>query len=173
MEVTMSRLAEQAEGAQSETLRAEHEPLLDHAEHIRIAALELPMLSPEERRELIDRIVSFLQGPFAAYGESEARALYPHLERLLHDRHALAGMKYDLEAIARFAEALAVANVHDTPTLQQLLYGVHAVITVHFRKEDELYLPLLRRERPEQLEHHLGAMREVRFEHEQLAHNDL
>lgn len=169
----MSRPAEQTQGVQGETLRAEHERLLDHAEHIRIAALELPMLSPEETRELIDRIVSFLQGPFAAYGESETRALYPHLERLLHDRHALAGMSFDLEAIARFADALALANVHDTPTLQQLLYGVHALITVHFRKEDELSLPLLEHERPEQLEHLLGAMREVRFEHEQLTHSDL
>jgi iron-sulfur cluster repair protein YtfE (RIC family) len=29
--------------------------------------------------------------------------------------------------------------------LQELLYGLHALITVHFRKEDELYLPLLER----------------------------
>jgi hypothetical protein len=149
----MSRLEEPTHDLRNETLSAEHERLLDHAEHIRIAALELPILSPEERRELIDRIVSFLRGPFAAYGESEARALYPHLESVLHDRRATAGMKYDLHVIRDFADALAHANVHDTSKLQQLLYGVHAMIAVHFRKEDDLYLSLLERERLEQLEH--------------------
>ena len=155
------------------TLRAEHERLLDHVEHIRIAALELPILSPEEARELIDRIVAFLRGPFEAYIESEARTLYPHLDRLLGDPHATVAMRYDLEAIRRSADELGDANVHDTATLQELLYGVHAIISVHFRKEDELYLPLLERERPEQMAHLLEAMREIRFERDHPAHTDL
>lgn len=160
-------------GIQSATLRTEHERLLDHAEHIRVAALELPILSPEETRELIDRIVAFLRGPFEAYVESETRALYPHLERLLDDPYATVAMRYDLDAIRRFADELAEASVHNIPTLQELLYGVHAIISVHFRKEDELYLPLLERERPQQLEHLLRAMREIRFEHDHRTHEDL
>ena len=169
----MNQLEESIGNLRSETLREEHERLLDHAEHIRIAALELPILSPEEARELIDRIVSFLRGPFEAYGESEARALYPHVDRMLHDPHATAAMRYDLEAIRRFADELASTSVRDTATLQELLYGVHAVIRVHFRKEDELYLPLLERERPERLQHLLRAMGEVRFEHGHPLHGDL
>jgi hemerythrin HHE cation binding domain-containing protein len=152
--------------SQCATLSAEHERLLDHAEHIRIAALELPTLSPEETRAMVDRIVAFLRGPFEAYAESETRVLYPHLERLVGDRHATAAMRYDLDAIQRFADELARTSVHDTATLQELLYGTHAIMRVHFRKEDELYLPLLESERPEHLEHVLRAMREVRFESE-------
>ena len=41
-------------------VRTEHERLLGHAEHLRVAALELPALSNEERRELLDRILDFL-----------------------------------------------------------------------------------------------------------------
>ena len=159
--------------SQCARLRAEHERLLDHAEHIRIAALELPILSPEETRELIDRIVAFLRGPFEAYAESETRVLYPHLERLVGDPHATAAMRYDLDAIQRFADQLARVSVHETSNLQELLYGTHAIMRVHFRKEDELYLPLLAHERPERLEHVLRAMREVRFENEHPAHRDL
>lgn len=155
------------------TLRAEHERLLDHAEHIRIAALELPILSPEEVHELIDRIVAFLRGPFDTYVKSEARALYPHLDRLLGHPHASVAMRYDLDAIRRFADELGNASVHDLATLQELLYGVHATISLHFRKEDELYLPLLERQRPEQMAHLLGAMREIRFERDHPAHADL
>lgn len=155
------------------TLRAEHERLLDHAEHIRVAALELPILSPEETRALIDRIVAFLRGPFEAYAASELRALYPHLERMLGDPHATVAMKYDIDAIRRFTDELAETSVHETATLQELLYGTHAIMSVHFHKEDELYLPLLERELPRQLEHVLRAMREIRFEHDHPAHGDL
>jgi len=77
-------------------VRTEHERLLGHAEHLRVAALELPALSNEERRELLDRILD--------------------------------------------------ASIHDVPRLQELLYGLHALITVHFQMEEGLYLPLLERE---------------------------
>jgi Hemerythrin HHE cation binding domain len=172
-EVVMTELKTSNGTIQCATLRAEQERLLDHAEHIRVAALELPILSPEETRQLIDRIVAFLRGPFEAYAESETRALYPHLERLLGDPHATVAMRYDLNTIARFADKLAATSVHDTATLQELLYGTHAIMSVHFRKEDELYLPLLESERPERLEHVLRAMREVGFEHDHGAHGDL
>lgn len=161
----MSELKTSNGSSQSATLRAEQEQLLDHAEHIRVAALELPILSPEETRDLIDRIVGFLRGPFEAYAESETRALYPHLERLLGDPHATIAMQYDLDAIRRFADELTRTSVHDTAALQELLYGTYAIMRVHFRKEEELYLPLLESERPEHLEHVLRAMRVIRFEH--------
>jgi hypothetical protein len=163
----------QASTAPSEALREEHELLLDHAEHIRIAAVELPSLSPEERRELVDRIVSFLNGPFATYAESETRGFYPYVNRLLGDSHATDGVAYDLEAVRQLAGDLQAADIRDTPRLQELLYGAHAVITFHFRKEDDVYLPLLARGRPEQLEHVLGAMREIRFEREYPTRADL
>jgi len=148
LEVVMSERKTSNGTVQSATLRVEHERLLDHAEHIRVAALELPALSPEETRELIDRIVAFLRGGFEAYAEAETRVLYPHLERLVGNRHATAAMRYDLDAIQRFAEQLARTSVHETAALQELLYGAHAIMSVHFRKEDELYLPLLESELP-------------------------
>lgn len=159
--------------AQAAALRSEHERLGEHAEEIRVAALELPVLAPEERRVLVDRIVSFLSGPFAAYAESEVRALYPYLDRVLDDPHASAGMRYDLEAVRQLTDRLREADVRNTPGLQELLYGVHAIITLHLRKEDDLYLPRLAHERPAQLEHVLRAMREVRFEHDHPARGDL
>ena len=61
----------------AESLHAEHERLLYHVEHIRVAALELPSLSPEERRELLDHILNFLQGELVANAESEEHNLYP------------------------------------------------------------------------------------------------
>jgi iron-sulfur cluster repair protein YtfE (RIC family) len=40
-------------------------------------------------------------------------------------------------------EALGETETTDIARLQELLYGLHALITVHFEKEEEIYLPLL------------------------------
>jgi hypothetical protein len=40
---------------------------------------------------------------------------------------------------------LQEADNQEVSLLQELLYGLHALITVHFQ-EEELYLPLLERE---------------------------
>jgi hemerythrin-like domain-containing protein len=127
-------------------VRTEHERLLGHAEHLRVAALELPALSNEERRELLDRILDFLRRPLQAHYESEEHGLYPHVAGLLGDPQATAPMVYDHLAIRRLTDELGDASIHDVPRLQELLYGLHALITVHFQKEEGLYLPLLERE---------------------------
>jgi iron-sulfur cluster repair protein YtfE (RIC family) len=155
------------------SLRAEHERLLDHVEHIRLTAVELPALSYEERRAVIGRVIAFLNGGLAPHAEAEERALYPHVASILGDPRATAPMRYDHVAIRRLTSRLAEASVHDTPLLQELLYGLHALITTHFQKEDELYLPLLERDSLGQVEHVIGAMREVRFEHDHPEKGDL
>jgi hypothetical protein len=55
-------------------------------------------------------------------------------------------MVYDHDAIRQLTARLQEAGNQDVSLLQELLYGLHALITVHFRKEDELYLPLVERE---------------------------
>ena len=127
----------------SESLHAQHEHLLDHVEHIRVAALELPALSPEERRELLHRILDFLDGELASHTAREEDDLYPSIARLLGDPRATAPMVYDHEAIRQLTARLKETSVHEVPLLQELLYGLHALITIHFRKEEDLYLPLL------------------------------
>ena len=159
--------------AKTEPLLQEHAQLLHHVEHIRVAALELPALSPEERRELLDRILDFLQHELAAHAESEERGLYPHVALLLGDPRSTATMAYDHVAIRTLTARLAEASIHDVPVLQELLYGLHALITVHFHKEEELYLPLVEGESQDAARHLAGAMREIRFEHAQPARRDL
>jgi hypothetical protein len=52
-------------------------------------------------------------------------------------------MLHDHRIIAEHIDLLAEADVADAPRLQELLYGLYALITAHFRKEEELYLPLV------------------------------
>jgi iron-sulfur cluster repair protein YtfE (RIC family) len=172
-EVHMTTVETHTDQCKTDSLRTEHERLLDHVEHIRVAALELPALSGEERRELVDRIVGFLQGELAAHAESEERGLYPYIDRLLGDPRATAPMVYDHNAVRQLTTRVRETGVHEVALLQELLYGLHALITVHFRKEEELYLPLLEREPAEQVQHVLGAMGEVRLEHAYPTRGDL
>ena len=65
------------------------------------------------------------------------------IDRLLRDRRATAPMLYDHETIRRLTAQLKGTSVREVPLLQELLYGLHALITLHFRKEEELYQPLL------------------------------
>ena len=120
---------------------AERERLLDEVEHIRVAALELPSLTPEERREVVDRIVDFLQGDLSAHADTEERRFYPFVADALGDWRVAAPMLYDHHAIQKATARLKQTSVHDVPRLQELLYGLHAVITLHFEKEGELYRP--------------------------------
>ena len=46
-------------------------------------------------------------------------------------------------------EQLAASPSDDVETTQELLYGLHALIRVHFDKEEEIQLPVFDRESPE------------------------
>jgi hypothetical protein len=50
-------------------------------------------------------------------------------------------MIHDHEAIVARVGRLETAEPTDVDTLQELLYGLHALITVHFGKEEDLQLP--------------------------------
>ena len=125
-----------------ETLRGEHRRLRREVDAMREAARELPELSPVERAELRDWIVSFLNEVLIPFAEAEEQGLYAGVAELLGDERSIAPMIYDHRAICERAVELASTPVTDVARLQELMYGLHALIEVHFRKEEELYLPL-------------------------------
>jgi hemerythrin len=67
--------------------------------------------------------------------------LYPEWSKLLGFPDAAAPMIHDHEAIVARIDQLARVDVHDVDALQELLYGLYALISVHFRKEEDLQLP--------------------------------
>lgn len=57
-------------------------------------------------------------------------------------RHADSSLA-DLEAVAAGRPGTRTCDPRDAETLQQLLYGLHALIDVHIWKEEELYISAL------------------------------
>jgi iron-sulfur cluster repair protein YtfE (RIC family) len=125
----------------TEPFRKEHEQLLEHIEHIAESAREMPRLSDEERDALRGRILGFLRGTLIPHAAAEEAVLYPEWAKLVGFADAAAPMIHDHEAIVARIERLEGADIGDLDALQELLYGLHALISVHFRKEEDLQLP--------------------------------
>ena len=125
----------------TEPFRHEHEQLLEHIAHLSQAAREMPRLSEEERTTVRARILEFLQGTLLPHARAEEQVLYPEWAALVGYADAAVPMVHDHEAIVARVERLAAVDVSDVDALQELLYGLHALISVHFRKEEDLQLP--------------------------------
>ena len=125
----------------TEPFRREHEELLAHIEHIGQAAREVARLERGERELLVGRIVEFLRRTLIPHAKAEEDVLYPEWAKLVGFANAAVPMVHDHEAIVERIERLEQAGVDDVDTLQELLYGLHALISVHFRKEEDIQLP--------------------------------
>jgi iron-sulfur cluster repair protein YtfE (RIC family) len=125
----------------TEPFRREHEALLSHIEHVGQAAREVPRLSEDERAALVGRILEFLRGTLVPHAKAEEVVLYPEWAKLVGFEGAAVPMIHDHEAIVERIERLERTDAADVDTLQELLYGLYALISVHFRKEEDIQLP--------------------------------
>ncbi len=127
----------------TDAFRAEHAELLEHVEQLREAARRLPQMETAEREAAVGRILEFLRDSLVPHAEAEERVLYPAVASLLGNPEATATMVSDHRAIVARIEALAATGAEDVDRLQELLYGLHALLILHFHKEEDDYLPLL------------------------------
>jgi iron-sulfur cluster repair protein YtfE (RIC family) len=133
----------------TEPFRREHAELHAHVEHIAQAAKEVARLDRSEREVLVGRILEFLTGTLVPHARAEEEVLYPEWARLVGFAGAAVPMVHDHEAIVARIERLEEADLDDLDTLQELLYGLYALIGVHFRKEEDIQLPVFDAAPPE------------------------
>lgn len=127
----------------SAELHDEHAHLLEHVADIRTLAREAPNIGPEGREERLDRVLGFLDGTLLPHAREEERGLYADVAEILGDARSIAPMLHEHRVIGEYVEQLGAVDVTDVARLQELLYGSYALIIAHFRREEELYLPLL------------------------------
>jgi iron-sulfur cluster repair protein YtfE (RIC family) len=125
----------------TEPFRREHEQLRPHIEHLVHAARQMPRLPEEVREALRARILEFLRGTLLPHARAEEEVLYPEWAELVGYADAAVPMVHDHAAIAGRVEQLERAGVDDADALQELLYELHALILVHFGKEEDVQLP--------------------------------
>lgn len=136
----------------TQPLRDEHKELYPSVDRIRFVAETIGELPVAEIRRGVDEVYNFLANDLKPHAEAEDAALYPVVQRALGSPDATKTMSRDHIEVGRYIEELAilkngltgdVLTPEQAASLQRVLYGVYALLKVHFAKEEEVYLPIL------------------------------
>lgn len=131
-------------------LRDEHRELLPRVESLRAAA-ETTEGDGNTLLTALDDALAFLHHDLIPHARAEDAALYPKVEQVMHAPGATATMRRDhVEVVALTTELQQLRGalsgqptVDQRRAVQRVLYGLYAVIRLHFAKEEEVYLPVL------------------------------
>ncbi|HUJ55560.1 MAG TPA: hemerythrin domain-containing protein [Gaiellaceae bacterium] len=121
-----------------EQFQVAHEAFRAWTDQLRVAARRLPELEEGERMAVVADIVAFLHEEIEPHMRVDEQVLYPSAASRLGSPLATASIAYDHLAIRAWIAKLVEAANEDVATLQELLYGLDALIRVHLWKEDEL-----------------------------------
>jgi iron-sulfur cluster repair protein YtfE (RIC family) len=134
----------------ADPLRTEHAQLMPQLEALPTAAIATEGREDEVLAAL-DAALAFLRESLIPHARAEDAVLYPMVEQVMHAPGATATMSRDHVEVVRLTAALQRVrdSLQGAPDpdrrreLQRILYGLYAIIRLHFAKEEELYLPLL------------------------------
>ena len=131
-----------------ERFRAEHREFAPELQRIRSVADRLDTFASAQAREELDRIRWFLLERLPRHEQEEEAAVYPVVARLMGGEDPMGSMErahMEIEHLARVFGHLVADVPEDGPTrddlvdLRRVLYGLHAVLRLHFAQEEEAY----------------------------------
>ncbi len=137
--------------ALTQPLRDEHKELLPHVETLKTAADQVSETLGDRAWKDIQEAYEFLAYHLIPHAYAEEQALYPVVQKVMGAPQATATMSRDHVEVGRLTEELkgllpsrdSVLSPAQAAGLRRVLYGLHALVKVHFAKEEEVYLPLL------------------------------
>lgn len=155
----------------TQPLRDEHKELFPSVGRIREVAELIGNASITELQEDIAEVYEFLAAHLKPHAEAEDAALYPVVQQILGSPDATKTMSRDHVEVGNYIEELATLKkdikgaeltLAQIQSLQRVLYGVYALVKVHFAKEEEIYLPILdQRLTPESAQEMFEAMEDA------------
>lgn len=139
--------------ALTEPIRVEHRELAPQIEELAHTATWVSTAPAPVVREKVQWALEFLRHHLVPHAMAEEEWLYPAVEGAMQAPGATATMRRDHDEVLRRVEALERLRdeIDDAPTeaqrdqLAAALHGLHAIVSLHFAKEEELYLPILDR----------------------------
>ena len=126
--------------------------LYPQVELLRLAADAVYESLTSQAHDRIEEAYNFLTRQLLPHAQAEEKALYPMVQKVMGAEQATATMSRDHVEIARLTEELGTLRVHKSQltitsiqamALRRVLYGLYALVKLHFAKEEEIYLPLL------------------------------
>lgn len=136
----------------TQPLRDEHKELYPQVETLRQAGDAINESLTSLAHAKIAEAYHFLTHQLIPHAQAEDQALYPVVQKIMGAPQATSTMSRDHEEVARLTQELGTLRVHETQlfitfnqamALRRVLYGLYALVKVHFAKEEEIYLPLL------------------------------
>lgn len=136
---------------ESERTRAEHEELAPGVEELRVLADRLEELPAGELAARLAAVRRFLEEELLPHDEREDAEVYPLIVRR-HGAEAAAAMgraHLEIRHLATLFSRLASELDAGEPgpdelrDLRRVLYGLHAILRLHFAQEEQQLLPLL------------------------------
>lgn len=130
---------------------AEHEALRSRLDELRTVADDLDVVGVAEGIAEVRRVHRFLTDELLPHEEAEDAALYPVVAEVLGGTDPTAAMSRAHIEIAHMARRLGRlldevgedgAGPDDLMEMRRLLYGLHAILRLHFAQEEEGYLSL-------------------------------
>ena len=110
--------------------------------------MRLDTLPPAEARAQLQRTAQMLEEELLPHENHEQQTVYPILENLLAGENPTGPLIHTHGEIRRLSRLFArrVAQLppagpapEDLRDMHRLLYGLHAILSLHFAQEDELY----------------------------------
>ena len=142
----------EAASAPTAPLRAEHRELVPHVDDLRTVADSVGVVPLADLRNRLQWASDFLTSHLLPHALAEDEVLYPAVAAFVgtpvatatmsRDHEAVLAMTTELAALRRLAEGDEL-RAQTASGLRRVLYGLHALIKVHFAKEEEILLPLL------------------------------
>lgn len=143
-------------------LHAMHAHLRPRIEELATLPARLDVLSPIAARSELERMRDFLEQELLVHERDEQRTAYPMMARFFRGEDVTGPLVRTHQEIARLVRLFSRLvdqlppegpNPGDLRDLRRVLYGLHAILVLHFSQEDELYsildTPTASRPRPE------------------------
>jgi len=139
----------------AEFIHHEHNTLRPHVELIRVTAdavgeVPLPIL-----RDLTNTVLGFLVRELLPHAREEKEILYRTVEQATQSPGSTATMNREHLEVSKMADQLgdlhaltvAEADLSDRTIrdLRRVLYGLYALVNLHFLKEEEIFVDILDR----------------------------
>jgi hypothetical protein len=131
-----------------ERFRAEHKEFVPWLQRIRATADRLETFAPAHAREELEQVRWFLQVRLVQHEQEEEAAVYPVVAKLIGGEDPMGTMErahMEIEHLSRVFGHLLTDLPPDGPSpedlvdLRRVLYGLHAILRLHFAQEEEAY----------------------------------
>jgi heavy metal translocating P-type ATPase len=128
--------------------REEHKEFMPWLARIRATADRLDAYSPEEARGELEQIRWFVQERLVRHEAEEEAAVYPVVSELMGGEDPMGTMArahLEIEHLGRVYDHLLSdlppegPAIEDLVDLRRVLYGLHAILRLHFAQEEEAY----------------------------------